>query len=67
MLHRFSKGFRDIVTYRWMRGREEETKGLAQKFTHRYPAGAVVKNPPANAGKHMGFTFHPWVEKMPLE
>ena len=34
-----------------MRGREEEeTKGLAQNFTHRYPAGAVVKNPPAIAG-----------------
>ena len=33
-----------------MRGREEETKGLAQNFTHRYPSGAVVKNPPANAG-----------------
>ena len=33
-----------------MRGREEETKELAQNFTHRYPVGAVVKNPSANAG-----------------
>ena len=33
-----------------MRGSEQETKGLAQNFAHRYPAGAVAKNPPANAG-----------------
>ena len=46
----FQISFREIVTYRWMRGREEETKGLAQNFTHWYPAGAVVKNPPSNAG-----------------
>ena len=35
-----------------MRGREEETKGLAQNFTHLYPAGAVVKNPPSMQETH---------------
>ena len=45
----FQRSFREIVTYRWMSGREE-IKGLAQNFAHRYPAGTVVENPPANAG-----------------
>ena len=51
MLHRFfQRNFREIVTYRWMRWREEETKGREQNFTHRYAAGAVEKNPPSNVG-----------------
>ena len=29
----FQRSFREIITYRWMRGREEATKGLAQNFT----------------------------------
>ena len=35
-----------------MTWREKETKGWEQNFTHRYPAGAVEKNPPSKQETH---------------